>query len=310
MEYSIGRTNLDSNAYTDLNSLNSIKSLGRDQDPKAIAEVAKQFESFFISQLLKEMRKTTDTLGEDNFLNSNEMKYHQQMFDQQLSLALSKNGGIGIAKILEQQLNNQFQLDWGKEQPTTAGLEPRQLNNDSLAYRKIIPVNNFHGITQDSIKQNDFSDFTNKADFIETLKPYAKKAASQLNINEDVLLAQAALETGWGKHIAQDQSGYSYNLFNIKSDSRWNGQAVRVNTLEFNGNVAYQEQADFRSYQSFSESFEDYVSFIQSNPRYQNALAVAENPKQYVEELQKAGYATDPNYAEKIIQLLDQPEFK
>lgn len=143
------------------------------------------------------------------------------------------------------------------------------------------------------------------AEFINTLKPYAEKAARELNVNADVLLAQAALETGWGKHVIHTPSGVnSFNLFNIKADRRWQGDSVNVNTLEYRQGVAQQERADFRRYNNYADSFADYVNFLQTNPRYRQALEVGVDSSAYAEALQDAGYATDPAYADKIKSLL------
>ncbi len=143
------------------------------------------------------------------------------------------------------------------------------------------------------------------AEFINTLKPYAEKAARELNVNADVLLAQAALETGWGKHVIHTPSGAnSFNLFNIKADRRWQGDSVNVNTLEYRQGVAQQERADFRRYNNYADSFADYVNFLQTNPRYRQALEVGVDSSAYAEALQDAGYATDPAYADKIKSLL------
>ena len=117
-------------------------------------------------------------------------------------------------------------------------------------------------------------------------------------------MAQAALETGWGKHILQDKQGSSFNLFNIKADSRWNGDYTSRNVLEYRNGQPIQEQSRFRSYDDYQQSFDDYVQFLQSNPRYQNALQQAGNPERFVEQLHKAGYATDPLYASKLKRIM------
>ena len=132
--------------------------------------------------------------------------------------------------------------------------------------------------------------------------PLAEKAAGMLGVSPSVLLAQAALETGWGKFVTRDTASgkSSFNLFNIKADSRWQGDAVQVQTLEYRGGVPEKEQARFRAYEDYADSFNDYVEFLQTNPRYQQALEQAEDPGRFVRELHAAGYATDPEYATKI----------
>jgi len=121
------------------------------------------------------------------------------------------------------------------------------------------------------------------------------------------LVAQAALETGWGKSVMRQQDGSSsHNLFGIKAQGNWQGPEARAITSEFRDGQMVKETADFRSYDSYSDSFHDLVTLLQSNNRYQGVLKSADNPEQFVKELQKAGYATDPDYASKISQIAKQ----
>lgn len=137
--------------------------------------------------------------------------------------------------------------------------------------------------------------------FVAKLLPAATRASEQLGLDPKLLIAQAALETGWGKHLLTNSSGKnSFNLFNIKADQRWQGETVNKETLEYRGGAAIKERASFRSYTSFEESFQDYVQFIQGNARYQKALEHTLEPQRYIQELQNVGYATDPKYSEKI----------
>jgi flagellar protein FlgJ len=142
--------------------------------------------------------------------------------------------------------------------------------------------------------------------FLGQLWPVAEEAAARLNLAPEALLAQAALETGWGRHVIRHRSGHSsHNLFGIKADARWDGDRIRVSTLEYREGVALQTRANFRAYASFEDSFADYVDFLQRNPRYREALAKTDDPKAYFAALQQAGYATDPAYAEKIQKILE-----
>lgn len=143
-------------------------------------------------------------------------------------------------------------------------------------------------------------------EFVSLLRPHAEKAAAELQINPDVLIAQVALETGWGKHVIHDRQGAnSFNLFNIKAGSSWQGKKVNVTTLEYRDGVAANEKADFRKYSDYSESFADYVNLMKNNPRYREVLDAGKNSSAYAEALQAAGYATDPSYASKIKSLLN-----
>ncbi|HSC66940.1 MAG TPA: flagellar assembly peptidoglycan hydrolase FlgJ [Cellvibrio sp.] len=147
--------------------------------------------------------------------------------------------------------------------------------------------------------------------FVMLLKPHAEKAAAELQINPDVLIAQVALETGWGKHVIHDKQGdNSFNLFNIKAGGQWQGDKVNVSTLEYRDGIAANEKADFRKYADYSESFSDYVRMMKNNPRYQRALEAGTDSAAYAEALQSAGYATDPAYAKKIKQLLNSDLLK
>lgn len=162
------------------------------------------------------------------------------------------------------------------------------------------PVNS----TQKPIDLNIKLTLNSPQDFIDQLLPYAKVAARQLGVNPLVLVAQAAMETGWGKRMVSDNAGNSSNnLFNIKANSAWNGDAIEVSTLEYKNGTPRKELAQFRQYSSVADSFNDYVNLLQNSPRYQSALSVAHDAKQFLRELHGAGYATDPLYSQKIFSL-------
>lgn len=145
--------------------------------------------------------------------------------------------------------------------------------------------------------------FSSPEEFVATMMPMAEQAAKKLGVDPRYLVAQAALETGWGKSIINNKGGdSSHNLFGIKAHG-WGGASANVTTSEYVQGVKVKEKADFRSYDSFEQSFNDYVSFLQSNGRYSQALQSTANPERFVNELQQAGYATDPHYARKISQI-------
>ncbi|GAA5213885.1 flagellar assembly peptidoglycan hydrolase FlgJ [Corallincola platygyrae] len=150
-------------------------------------------------------------------------------------------------------------------------------------------------------------DFSSPQAFVQSVMPYAEKAAKALGTSPTVLIAQAALETGWGqKAIKRLDGSSSNNLFNIKADQRWSGDSVSVNTLEYEQGVAVKERAAFRAYDSVAASFNDFVEFLQNSPRYQDAINQSSNSASFLQELQKAGYATDPRYADKVMGVLKQ----
>lgn len=148
--------------------------------------------------------------------------------------------------------------------------------------------------------------FETPEQFVQTLLPLAESVAAELGVDPKVLLAQSALETGWGRYLVQrPEGGSSHNLFNIKADSRWSGENASVGTVEFRNGVAQKERAAFRVYDSYEDSFRDYANFLRNSPRYQHALEQAADPYQYLSRLQEAGYATDPEYAQKISRIFD-----
>ena len=145
---------------------------------------------------------------------------------------------------------------------------------------------------------------------MEHIAPHARRAAEELGVSPKVLIAQSALETGWGQHMMQRPDGSpAFNLFGIKADASWEGDKVTQSTLEFEGGVMNRRKAAFRAYDSAAESLQDYVNFIQQNPRYEQALKAADD-RGYVHGLQQAGYATDPEYADKILAVLQSDRFQ
>ncbi len=147
--------------------------------------------------------------------------------------------------------------------------------------------------------------FAQPKDFVSALTEPAKAAQEKLGVPFQVIIAQAALETGWGQKIVKDQQGSSsHNLFNIKADERWAGEKIQKDTLEFEDGAMIKKSAAFRAYQSLSDSFNDYADFLSGSDRYQDALQEPNNVEHFLHGLQKAGYATDPEYANKIMATL------
>ncbi len=147
--------------------------------------------------------------------------------------------------------------------------------------------------------------FESPSDFVAHLYPVARQIEAETGIDARVMLAQSALETGWGKHMIAPTGVPSFNLFGIKSDSRWAGEAAEVLTTEYRQGVAMKERAAFRAYDSYADSFRDYASFLQAHPRYQSALQVVDDPAKFTQALQDAGYATDPAYSKKIQRIMN-----
>ena len=146
----------------------------------------------------------------------------------------------------------------------------------------------------------------NREDFVRRIWPHAERAAGRLGTEPKAIVAQAALETGWGQKQIRGRDGVSSNnLFGIKADSRWPGELLAVRTLEYSGDVARSQVDKFRAYADLEQGFEDYVDFLQTNPRYGMSAETRLNADDYVQRLQSAGYATDPRYAEKIQRIMN-----
>ncbi len=295
--------------YTDFQGLAKLKTAARKDSGSALEETAQQFEALMMQMMLKSMRQAS--MGE-GLGDSDQSLFYRDMYDQQLAIHLAKSGGLGLTEVIKRQLGG------------STG-EPAQQPGKLLAdYRqqavKRIPVSSDTAVSP--LETNRPSATTAPAQkpldppidspeaFLKHLWPMAQEAAILLGQEPDTLLAQAALETGWGqKMIRRSDGDSSFNLFGIKADYRWSGERAIVPTLEYEGGVAVRQKAAFRVYDSFAESFHDYVSFLQTNPRYQNALQ-ADDSGSYLTSLQEAGYATDPHYARKITAILDRPELQ
>ena len=285
--------------YADFSGLAELKAKSVNDQAGSTAEVARQFESLLINQMVKSMRQAS--LGE-GILDSDQSLFYRDMFDQQLSLHLSENGGIGLAAAIERQLEGaQAALKSDGKDVAAYRLNPltvRHTENSGSSPEASVPAGKAN--SANSVDSPDAANWST-ADFVEKLWPWALEAANRIGLQPQALLAQAALETGWGRRMIRQMDGSpSHNLFGIKADSRWDGDRVSVSTLEYEEGSAVKRRDDFRSYGSFRESFNDYVNFLSANPRYEQALQSTSDSRAYFSALQRAGYATDPRYAQKI----------
>lgn len=353
-------------SYLDPNSLNSIKTMGRDKDPQALKEVAKKFEAMFMQQMLKTMREANAAFGEGNYFDSQATQFHRDMLDQQMVLNLTSGSGIGLADHFYKQMLQNYGAGMKPESAAGASeqhslqqmngmleqaVEYKKSNNPEVETPNVDAldnwINDFIRMSDNSQLQTVFSGAeteekiqppihygilpalqyksqiansrsgqkasisSTQENFVMMLKPHAEKAAAELNINPDVLIAQVALETGWGKHVIHNKQGEnSFNLFNIKAGSQWQGDKVNVSTLEYRDGIAANEKADFRKYTNYADSFSDYVQLMKNSSRYEQVLQKGNDSAAYAEALQSAGYATDPEYAQKIKRLLNSDAIK
>jgi flagellar protein FlgJ len=283
-----------SESVIDFQGLAKLRAQSQEGGEEALKEVAEQFESLFIQMMLKSMREASPS--EDEIFNSEAMKQYRDMMDQQLALDMARKGGIGLADNIVGQLG-------GTEPPIPTS--PSVQSYGAVAHQVSTTA------TQSKAERavQDWRPDTPEA-FIRDLLPRANKAGEALGVPAEAIVAQAALETGWGKHQMQLPEGRSsFNLFGIKAGPDWEGRTVRVQTLEYRDGIAQKETALFRAYDSLEEGLQDYVSFLKGNNRYSQALT-QQDPNGFARALQEAGYATDPHYADKIQSIAQRPEFK
>lgn len=301
----------DAQNFLDINGLNSIRQQSNSDDKaskeQALQTAAKQFEAIFMQMLLKSMRKAEEVLESDSPFNSESTKFYRDMHDQQMSLELSNNGSLGLSELIVRQLGGDSE-NFTPQSQFKANVfqgvaEPTKNNDLQLPNRRQFP----DYVTQVNIDSPahtvvESHEFTQPKDFVTALTEPAKYVEKKLNIPFEVVIAQAALETGWGQKVIKTEQGESSNnLFNIKADSRWSGDKTHKETLEYQQGAMVKKREPFRVYQNIGESINDYINFLSKNERYQGALKQVGDVEQFLHGLQGAGYATDPNYANKIM---------
>lgn len=281
--------------YADFGGLGALR-LAAKRDPEAsLPAVARQFESLFMQQILKTMRSAS--LG-DPLFDSEQSQFYREQFDQQLAVHLSEQGGLGLADAIVRQLGG------GRipQSPTTPVVLPGARDEPASMPPRAEPT---AASATAGVAGTVAGALSGPANFVRAIWDHARTAAAELGTKAEVLVAQAALETGWGRQVPRrTDGGSSNNLFGIKAGQAWAGSRVLVPTLEFRDGVMRREHADFRAYDSLAQGFADYVGVLKGSPRYQAALDAAADPLRYAAELQKAGYATDPGYSAKIRSIL------
>lgn len=267
----------------DIRSLNALKyEAGSTNSPQAVREAAKQFESLFMRELVKSMREATMKSG---LLDGEQANLGQDLLDQQLSVAMSgQPGGLSdaIARHLAQAMGV-APAEPGASAPSTLSLGAAGTRKAAAASTAPAPAG--------------------RDDFVQHLSSTAERVAQDSGIPAAFMLGQAGHETGWGKSAIKKADGSdSFNLFGIKATKGWTGKVAEVTTTEYIDGKPRKVTAKFRAYDSYEESFRDYARLIKESPRYEKAESVAKTGSAvaYAAALQKAGYATDPEYARKL----------
>ncbi|MEL1266249.1 flagellar assembly peptidoglycan hydrolase FlgJ [Pseudoxanthomonas putridarboris] len=307
---------------------------GGKPDNARIHDVARKLEGQFAQMLIKCMRDAS--FGDSLFPGENQT--FRDMYDQQLAKAMTQGRGLGLAPMIARQLGATDTATPSIPADTALSAYRRLMPSaesgamlDAIAGRGITGGANASRPTGDlplpitldtlTVRPDDAcADVENVASadpgkyarntperFVAEIWDHAKRAAKELGVDPRALVAQAALETGWGKRIIKTGDGGSaHNLFGIKA-AGWKGERARTATHEYTNGVRHSETADFRAYASPAESFADYVRLLKTNPRYRQALAAGKDISGFARGLQKAGYATDPTYANKIASIANGP---
>ena len=297
-----------------------------------IKEVARQFEALLMHTLLKSMRETT---SQDGLLDNDQTRLYTSLLDQEIAQLISRRG-LGLAEILERQLSKMDASSdappWQAIRQTAPGLLDSWNAVDSwngiaspgvAANLKAAEANAQRSLqhsepalptaeskrapqTDDLVEAHNSVGQSHVRAFIDAVRPHAMAAAERSGIPAQFLIGHAALESGWGRYQIRNPDGQtSHNLFGIKADDSWSGDVAEVTTTEYVGGVPVKRVEQFRSYDSYQAAFIDYADFLRSNPRYTDALQATGNARAFASELQSAGYATDPRYADKLTAVIN-----
>jgi peptidoglycan hydrolase FlgJ len=251
-----------------LDQLSSLRGVAAADPQRAVKEAAKQFEALFMQELMKSMRQATMSSG---LLDNEGTKLGTEMMDTEFATKMSGLRG-GLAAAIERQL-------------------PRQMGTPADAPKAI------NRTTQTTPLRPP----TSAGEFVSMHGDAAKRAEQATGIPAAFMVAQAAHETGWGKkQIRMADGSNSFNLFGIKATADWKGPVARITTTEYVDGQPRKMTQSFRAYSSYDASFADYARLMKTSPRYREVVANADDAKHFAQGLQRAGYATDPAYAEKL----------
>ncbi len=280
----------------------SLAGRGPSSEADTLRTAARQFEAIFVKTMLDSAFKD----GFGGMGDSGQAGQINSMWTRQLADSVTQGEGLGLQKSLIASLgaqtatagpNHGRALSAYQEQAAAKGGIP-------LTSRTFTPAPAIAAVANPAHSQPS-ARFDSPEEFVSALRPGVEAAARELGVSPRILMAQAALETGWGQHLPADSGADSFNLFGIKADASWQGDSVQAQTTEFENGQPDSCLANFRRYTDYSESVRDYVRFIQDQPRYADALNHGGSDQRYIQALSEAGYATDPHYAARVLQVAD-----
>jgi peptidoglycan hydrolase FlgJ len=269
----------------DLQGLANVKFAAKNHDEAALGKVAKQFEAIFLDMMLKGMRQA---LPQEDSLNGDSTRLYSSMLDHEWTQKMSERG-TGLADLIIKQMSHA-----AGERPMPSGV------HDAPANPVAAPVGRGHS------SSGTAAEFGTPQGFARRLWGEAQEAAQATGVPAKFMIGQAALESGWGKREIRGADGRaSFNLFGIKAGKNWNGPTVEVLTTEYAHGVARKVTQKFRVYESYKDAFADYGRLLKDNPRYAHVLEHGQDATRFAQNLQRAGYATDPRYAEKLARVIE-----
>lgn len=285
-----------SGAAYDAQALNGLKRDAASDPQGNLKQVAQQVEGMFVQMMLKSMRAA---LPQDGILSSDQSRLYTSMYDQQIAQQMSQKG-LGLADMMVKQMSNANAVP-----SETAGTSPMALDDEVL---RTLPNQALEQMIRRAVPKAPSAAplSLNNGNFVARLSTPARVVSQQSGIPHQLIVAQAALESGWGqREIPAADGSPSYNLFGIKAGGNWDGPVTEITTTEFEQGAAKKIKAKFRVYGSYVEAMADYVKLLTNNPRYAG-VANARSPEQAAQALQQAGYATDPQYASKLVSVIQQ----
>lgn len=338
--------NVASGLAFDSQSLDQLKLQAKRDPGNAIAGAAKQFESVFLGMMLKSMREATP---QDGALDNEQTKMYTSLLDQQLAQHMAARG-TGLSEVMARQLSANaaaspvaadgaaaaLPLDLyyatSAHEVVAPEIAPR-LSASTLDFSKLASLRATEAARVNATKAKTLPVVTPSVDtgaasapasdktsstplaktreFVQRVWQHALDAAKAIGIKPQFMVGQAALETGWGQHEIRNANGTTtHNLFGVKASKDWTGPVVEKSTTEYVNGVAQKTTAKFRVYSSYAESFQDYAKLLNNNPRFSGVVSNGKNAEGFAHGLQKAGYATDPAYASKLMRLINGPSLK
>ena len=286
----------------DANALAALRRQAK-EDPRAgLKQAAQQFEAVFMQMVLKSMR---DATPQDGMFDSDQTRLYQGMFDQQLAQTLAARGATGLASMIEKQLSKAMPAVPDAGGKDAAAAPDSRFGVDTLRAAGRQLVGAVPGTLDGEAAATESSSHADShREFVDRIWPHAHEAGQATGIPGHFIVAQAALESGWGRgEIRRPDGSPSFNLFNIKAGRGWSGDTVDVATTEYVNGVAQRQVERFRAYRSYGEAFADYAGLLKSSPRYAGVIGQQDGAT-FAWALQRAGYASDPMYADKLARVI------